>query len=449
LNGTVEVAKDFSSSNLPAPGAGLKNYAQCCQPSCDNVCGDAQVERDEELTILQVLDSAQLAGAMGLGATGAASVVGLGVAGAVVGMAADAAARVASLGAQMADGGAAPGADTSVEDEARRARTLDLAAAKSAQARLVKNLRRGGYKHIAEKAAGCGTRPLPRRMTVDVKGGEDDRRHLSGLCHCKSMLCPLCAPYYGAKRAEKLAAQIPAVLATGGHIFHMVMTLRHHKGAKYRTLVDALRATRRKMLQQRFWKEAVLGNVRTTENTYGLHGHHPHDHSLPVLRPEVNAEEFAAKVQAFWERELKKLGRSCDWKEGWFTPVKAENVEQLICYLNKAIDEVTGGGNKTKAVWTLPVSAYAEIFETGRGLKWFSVSGCWKSVETEAAESEDSLEAERETADPILYSIPVPIWNSWTVEDRLLIRALIYDRSVSNERCVELLSHICSEIALE
>jgi len=213
--------------------------------------------------------------------------------------------------------------------------------------------------------------------------------------------------------------------------------------------MDALRVTRRKMTQQRFWKEAVLGNVRSTEATYGDQGHHPHDHNLPVLRPGVDAQKFGGKVQAFWERELRKQGRSCEWAEGWFTPVKAENVEQLIRYLTKAVDEVTGGASKEKAVWRMPVAAYAELYEKSRGLRWFSVSGCWKSVETEAAESEDSLEAEREIKDPILFAIPVAIWNRWSVEDRLLVRALIYDRTVSNEKCVELLTLICSEIALE
>jgi hypothetical protein len=351
--------------------------------------------------------------------------------------------------------------------------SLNLAAATSDHAKLVKSLREGGYEGIAEVISRCGTRPLPAAMKVDIRGNEENHRYIGGVCHCNSMICPLCAKYYGAKRAEKLLARgeelakhivggcdcstkissltvLPvcildgkAIHLRGAQMFHMVTTIRHRKGGKFRTLVKALRKVHRDMQQEYFWRKNCLGNVRSTELTFGLNGFHPHDHNLLILESWVDAGWFAEKVKFYWERELEKLGRSCDWKEDWFTPVKGENVAQMIHYLNKAVREVSLSSNKVKAPWDLPVEAYVEVYKTGKGLRWFSVSGIWKSDDTAKAENEAELEAERESKDPILVSVPVEVWNKLVIEDRLLIRAVVADRTISNANCVAVVLGIC------
>lgn len=351
--------------------------------------------------------------------------------------------------------------------------SLNIAAAKSDHAKLVKSLREAGYVGIAEVVSKCGTRPLPAVVKIDVRGNEDGQRYISGVCHCNSMICPLCARYYGAKRAEKLLARgtelakhimgkcdcskkissvtaLPvcildgeAVHLRGAQMFHMVATIRHRKGAKFRVLVDALRGVHRKMQQEGFWRNNVLGNVRSTELTYGLNGFHPHNHNLLLLESWVDPEWFAEKVKSYWERELEKLQRTCDWQPGWFSRVEGESVEQMVKYLDKAVSEVSLSSNKIKTPWGLPVGAYVEVYKTGKGLRWFSVSGIWKSEDTAKAENEAELEAERESKDPVLVSIPVEAWNKLAVEDRLLVRAVVGDRTISNGDCVATIIGIC------
>lgn len=226
-------------------------------------------------------------------------------------------------------------------------------------------------------------------------------------------------------------------------MFHMVTTIRHRKGAKFRVLVKALRKVHRDMQQEHFWRKNVLGNVRSTEVTFGVNGFHPHDHNLLILESWIDAELFAERVKLYWEKELEKLGRSCDWKDDWFTKVEGESVERMVHYLNKAVSEVSLSSNKVKTPWSLPVEAYVEVYKTGKGLRWFSVSGIWKSEDTAKAESEAELEAERESKDPVLVSIPVGVWSELTVEDRLLIRAIVGDRTISNVDCLAVVLGIC------
>lgn len=351
--------------------------------------------------------------------------------------------------------------------------SLNLAAAKSDHAKLIKSLRGAGYEDIAEVVSRCGTRPLPAAVKVDIRGNEENRRYIGGVCHCNSMICPLCAKYYGAKRAEKLLARgkelakhivgecdcaekissltvLPVCILDGeafhlrgAQMFHMVTTIRHRKGAKFRVLVKALRKVHRDMQQEHFWRKNVLGNVRSTEVTFGVNGFHPHDHNLLILESWIDAELFAERVKLYWEKELEKLGRSCDWKDDWFTKVEGESVERMVHYLNKAVSEVSLSSNKVKTPWSLPVEAYVEVYKTGKGLRWFSVSGIWKSEDTAKAESEAELEAERESKDPVLVSIPVGVWSELTVEDRLLIRAIVGDRTISNVDCLAVVLGIC------
>lgn len=372
----------------------------------------------------------------------------------------------ANVGVDLAGGGrAAEGQSDNV--------SLNLAAAKNDHARLVKVLCDGGYGDIAEVVSRCGTRPLPASVKIDIRGNENDQRYISGVCHCNSMICPLCAKYYAAKRREKLQIQgqelakhifgrcdccqkvssvgsLPVCLLNGKLIclkgakaYHMVTTLRHRMGAKYVVLADALSEVHRKMQQQSFWKKSVLGNVRSMELTYGFNGFHPHHHNLLILGSWVDAEWFSRRVKSFWEKELLKLGRSCDWKEGWFEKVRGEGFDDLVRYLNKAVNEVSLFSNKIKTPWQLPASAYAEVYKEGKGVRWFSVGGVWKSNETVKAESELELEAERESKDPVLVSIPIETWNTLLIEDKLLVRAVVADKTISNIDCVAVVLGIC------
>lgn len=179
------------------------------------------------------------------------------------------------------------------------------------------------------------------------------------------------------------------------------------------------------------------------ELTHGINGFHPHHHNLVILGSWVNTEWFGNRVKLFWEEELRKLGRSCDWKEDWFTKVEGESFDDMVRYLNKAVSEVSLSANKIKNPWQLPANAYVEVYKEGRGVRWFGVGGVWKCDETVKAESETELEAERESKDPILTSIPVETWNKLMVEDRLLIRAVVGDRAILNSDCVAIVTGIC------
>jgi hypothetical protein len=198
--------------------------------------------------------------------------------------------------------------------------SLSLAAAKTDHAKLVKGLLDGGYVGIAEVVSRCGTKPLPAARSIDIRGDEKGQRYVCGVCHCNSMICPLCAKYYAAKRREKLQVRgeelakhifggcdcsqkissigsLPVCLLDGKPVYlkgaqayHMVTTLRHRMGAKYVVLVGALSKVHKKMQQRAFWRKSVIGNVRSMELTYGINGFHPHYHNLIILGSWVDVE---------------------------------------------------------------------------------------------------------------------------------------------------------------
>lgn len=299
---------------------------------------------------------------------------------------------------------------------------------------------------------------------LGVKARDQNIRYLSGLKHCGKPICPNCLPYQDAKRREKLEQVAVEVAELPLNHFIMTITLRHHYSPKgnWKVLVRALKKTWRKMGKERYFGEAlgykpkkkgVIGQVRggffwKMESTFSYEfGQHPHLHVLISLPKTINPIEFQERVKEYWEIELKKQGRSCEWKKGWFEPLReSKDIKRMIEYLTGGITEVTGNATKKMSPWKLPAEAFIEIFYSMKHERWFGSGGCWRKKAVIEAESEEKLEQERETEEPFIYVIQKDCWNSLDFGQRFDVRKIIGDRNLTHEECIKKLDEFFMQV---
>jgi len=315
-----------------------------------------------------------------------------------------------------------------------------------AQAALVDALLEAGEPEIAGAVAACGAMPLPGASNVTVHSRGDGSRHMGGLCHCgRFQCCPVCTPYLMARRLEAIAP-LAARIAGDGDLRHfmVVLSLRHHLGADWKILVQALRKMQAALRQGHRWKDAVVGFIRLLESTHGRNGHHPHEHLLVSLRVSegFDVEGFFGWVREVCERHAKKAGRSCDFQDGWWSEIPRERLIGAVGYLGSAdkmgtILEEFSTTTKHQPLWCIPPKAFAQVWRGSKGMRWFGVGGCWKSQATEKTDEE--LDEERETVGQVLAHVPIAVWKAWTPRERRDRRAVVSDRSLTDAQILEFL----------
>jgi hypothetical protein len=299
--------------------------------------------------------------------------------------------------------------------------------------------------NAGEALARCGTKALAGEGTVDVRS-DGKSRHFSGLAYCGRALCPNCGPFSAARRREALEALVPLVSATGGRSFHVVLTLRHHMGVRWKDLSSAVKGVFRTMRQCRTWGDSVAGFVRSDETTYGRNGHHFHSHLLVTLKPGADADALKEWIEDYWQVRAREHGRTADWHDGWWSEVAPADLLAVVRYGTKQAaqepsqtlshvlaGEVLGGASKRgSAPWDLPPVAYAEVWHDSKGYRWFGVGGCWKSAQVKAVESEEGAAEARETHGEVIGSVPREDWRRLPRELRRWVRGLAANRALSD-----------------
>lgn len=317
-----------------------------------------------------------------------------------------------------------------------------------AHAALVDALVEAGEVVVAEHVADCGLVPLPvtPQVTVHSRGG--GCRHMGGLTHCgRFQLCPQCTPFLMAKRLAGLEG-IGMKLASDSSLRHftVVLSVRHHCGAHWKTLVKALRGMQSALRRSHRWREVVAGFLRLLESTYGRNGHHPHEHILVSLRvpDDFDAEGFFSWVRTVCEREAEKAGRTCNFQDGWWAEVPRERLAVALRYLGSVDKMGTSASNplhefssssKHQPLWCIPPKAYAQVWRDSFRVRWFGVGGCWACKDT--VKSDEEVEQERQKTGEIIAHILRETWRSWTPRERRDRRAVICDRTLTDAQAVD------------
>ena len=187
----------------------------------------------------------------------------------------------------------------------------------------------GGYKSFMTGAQMCGLRWVCPICTA--KRANDDKNFVND----------------GLAAARKMTGIFP-VMAT--------QTLRHKKPeAATDVLADLLEVDQR-MKNSKPWerlKTRLVGYARALEHTYGKNGHHPHYHTILLVRAE--SEDAAIKhvedVRDAYMRQLARVGRDATSKAAWQRAFHVQGAAAAGAYIAKwgAAEELTGAQSKDES----------------------------------------------------------------------------------------------------
>ena len=177
-----------------------------------------------------------------------------------------------------------------------------------------------------QRVASClrlrGFDPEPRKCYPDVwvmYAEEMKRAHYKHLLVCGSVwMCPLCA----AKISERRRVELAQAIENSDFFFALVSeTLQHSYEDKLKDSLEALLHARQKLKAGRAWQDfirdfEIVGTISSLETTYGVNGHHPHDHTLLVARRPLDAGAVHGFIFPRWLAALSECDRSASSDRG-------------------------------------------------------------------------------------------------------------------------------------
>ncbi|OIQ79486.1 hypothetical protein GALL_387750 [mine drainage metagenome] len=101
---------------------------------------------------------------------------------------------------------------------------------------------------------------------------------------------------------------------------------------------------------------------------------------------------------------------------------------------SSVLAEVHCSASKHQPLWSIPPRAYAEVYRDSKGMRWYSVGGCWKTKAT--ARTDEELEQERQETGTVIAHIPRDVWKAWTPRERRDRRAIVYDPSLTDSQAL-------------
>jgi hypothetical protein len=302
---------------------------------------------------------------------------------------------------------------------------------------------------VAWKLSTCGSSAIPTtdpEAKVGLKMRPDGTgRHFSGVMHCNRVLCPCCSAYIVAGRLEKLRPLVEENKDKGRHLF-LTLTLRHHMGVEWTELSRPLMASWKELLQQRRFRASVQGGIRQDETTWGEHGHHFHSHIVLTLENSIDPSDFTTWFQARFAQAVTKHGRTCEWREGWWSEVEADRLVDAVAYTQKpggglehliGAELLAGGAKSGNRPWDLPDDVYAEVWRASKGHRWFSSFGIWKLRKDDEQKTEEQVAAEtREATGEEVRSVPVADWKRLTPEQADLLQGMVLNPRLSRDEAL-------------
>lgn len=174
---------------------------------------------------------------------------------------------------------------------------------------LGKQHRLGVCHRVPSRFAGEG-----ERVGVKVYRRADLATYYRGLMICANVwACPVCSAKIAERRRAELDEALTRHQASGGGVYHMLLTLPHTRRDEPGPLVALLLDTFRRLCSGKYRLSVLvpgfLGFVRALEVTHGEHGWHPHLHVLVFTEKALDGDQLALvqhKVFSKWEARVQK-----------------------------------------------------------------------------------------------------------------------------------------------
>lgn len=159
------------------------------------------------------------------------------------------------------------------------------------------------FKSQAFRTANCADR-------LGFNFGEDGKLKLQRAWFCRCRLCPTCQLRRQMKYTAMVYQGLPTLLEEHQGLRYLFVT-QTVKNCAYEDTRSTLRWMNKswdKMSRRKFFKERVLGFIRTTEVKKSKHEDaHPHFHTIMAVRPSYFTRDYIKQAEwvQYWRQALK------------------------------------------------------------------------------------------------------------------------------------------------
>jgi len=265
--------------------------------------------------------------------------------------------------------------------------------------------------------------------------------HYSGLATCGSIWAePVCSAKIRNVRSTEISTATANWCKQGNSVFMATLTAPHDKGMRLGNLMDVIAAAFRAVIGCRAWRRlkkqhGIIGQIRSTEVTYGENGWHPHLHVLIFVEGDLGAAGLAAvtmHVQGTWSAQLVKAGYRAPSLIHGVQIVRCYSAAEAGAYIAKTQDgrspgnELARGDLKTGRQgsrtpfqiledfrWTGDLAdlvlwhEYEKATKGKQAIAWSK--GLRKLLLTEPEKTDEEVAAQ-EVGGEVIAVIPVPVW---------------------------------------
>lgn len=217
------------------------------------------------------------------------------------------------------------------------------------------------HEQFKPRIVDCGT-PMHGQARIAVKAG---RAYPTGLASCGSVLCPVCGPTIGQKRAGEFTAAIGGWQAKGPDhdAWFVVLNARNSPDLSLTAGVDRILKGFHQLGNRKAWRRLKakygLHYIRVVDHTYGENGWNVH---LNLTLATVSGPDDAAMadilmtLRKLWPDVMARLGFEAD-------PSVSVHVKQIEA---GAADDFGGYMAKSSA-WTIGAELVRPDLKRGKG----------------------------------------------------------------------------------
>lgn len=202
----------------------------------------------------------------------------------------------------------------------------------------------------------CGTTQIVDQDTDLMRQPRGDGHHayLTGLQMCGlRWVCPFCTLKRAMADRQDVNDGLAAARSRGLYPVMITLTTRHRASEAAEDVLAGIMKAEQRIKRLKVWTRLVdgaAGYARVLEWTHGKHGHHPHFHTIILLRAvsEADAIARAETIRGAYMRQLAAAGRDGESPAAWERSFHVQGAAAAEGYITKwgLAEELTGGQAK-------------------------------------------------------------------------------------------------------
>lgn len=214
------------------------------------------------------------------------------------------------------------------------------------------NQAEAGVKLPGRGVTFCGWTQIAEQPTelLRVRDENGVRAYFSGVQTCGlRWVCPCCT----ASAAQIDRAYVNDGLAAARELglwpVMITLTTRHSRGEEAADVLSGIIRAEQRLKTVKAWRrfsDRIAGYARVLEWTHGHNGHHPHFHTIALVRAESEEEAISAaeEIQPAYMRQLEAAGRDGSSKAAWERSFQVQGAAAAGSYVAKwgSAEELTG-----------------------------------------------------------------------------------------------------------